>query len=533
MPAQRILELRGQRQQPGVPAGGPEQLRTERQPGVGEPGGDVDRRPAQDVPRPGVRAGRDHGLVRTATVEPGEGADPQRRGGGGRRQQHVVAAEQRADASLLAGFGGARPAQHRAAQQPPHAGRPAGAPVQQRRVGHPRRPLPYPGGGARHEREADQPVLRVGLLDEVAEPGEGAGHRGHRSPYVRVERRGGGGERRLPGQRDAQAAGVAADGLAGRERRRAVQVAGVAAARRVQQQRRVLDGAGQRADTSDALERFGVRPGGEGAALRFDADQMRPGGGDTDRARAVGAERGGDQARGDGGGRTAGGAARGVVEMPGVAGVPEGGALGERPLAQLARVGLADDDRTGCAQPPYHLGVVRLDGELPGAAERGGLARDIHVVLDRHRYAEERQPFPGREPAVGVRGFRLGGLGAQAAEGVDGGRGGGDAVQAAADERGGGGLTAGQRGGLAGEPFRRSPGTGQGGAALAALAALVDAHGVRLPGLRRTAVPGRLCGGRPPGNDAPWRGASSPGGRGRAGRMGPGRLRVARPSTAG
>jgi hypothetical protein len=36
------------------------------------------------------------------------------------------------------------------------------------------------------------------------------------------------------------------------------------------------------------------------------------------------------------------------------------------------------------------------------AAERRGLPREIHVVLDRDRHAEQGQPFPRRQPPVGL-----------------------------------------------------------------------------------------------------------------------------------
>lgn len=191
------------------------------------------------------------------------------------------------------------------------------------------------------------------------------------------------------------------------------------AARRVQEEGRVRDRTGQGAVDRDALEGLGARPGRDASALRLDADQLGPGGGDAHRAGAVRAEGGGNQAGGDGGGRTAGRAARGVALVPGVAGGAEGGALGEGPLAQLAGVGLADDDRTGRAQPPYRLAVLGHRRELAGAAERGRLARHVRVVLHGHRDAEQRPAPARRQLPVGGVGFGERRLGPHEPEGVE------------------------------------------------------------------------------------------------------------------
>ena len=75
--------------------------------------------------------------------------------------------------------------------------------------------------------------------------------------------------------------------------------------RGVEHQRRIGHGAGQHAVDGDAVERFRQRPGGDAAALRLDAHQVRPRGGDADAAGAVGADRGGHQPRGHRGRATA------------------------------------------------------------------------------------------------------------------------------------------------------------------------------------------------------------------------------------
>jgi len=70
--------------------------------------------------------------------------------------------------------------------------------------------------------------------------------------------------------------------------------------------------------------------------------------------------------------------------------VPERRSAGERPLAQFAGVGLADNDGTRGAQPPDHLGVGLGDPHLAVGAEPGGCACDVDVVLDRDRDAQQR-----------------------------------------------------------------------------------------------------------------------------------------------
>ncbi|CAM5442275.1 hypothetical protein SCALM49S_05897 [Streptomyces californicus] len=102
-------------------------------------------------------------------------------------------------------------------------------------------------------------------------------------------------------------------------------------------------------------------------------------------------------------------------------------------------------------------------GPLPGAAEVGGQARHVGVVLDGDRYAEERQPLPRREPAVGLGGLGQGRFGAQVAEGVEGGLGGLDTGEGVGHQGGGGGGPLGQATGALGESGERR---GDGGGAV-------------------------------------------------------------------
>jgi hypothetical protein len=62
------------------------------------------------------------------------------------------------------------------------------------------------------------------------------------------------------------------------------------------------------------------------------------------------------------------------------------------PVGEVHRhVGLADDDRARCLQPPHQLGIVRGDGVLEARmAEGGGKPFDVEAFLDRHRHAEQR-----------------------------------------------------------------------------------------------------------------------------------------------
>lgn len=256
---------------------------------------------------------------------------------------------------------------------------------------------------------------------------------------------------------------VAAGGVGGAHGGRAVEVLGVRSGDGVQEQRRVGDRTGEGAVHGEPLEGVAVRVDRDASALRFDADEVRPRGGDAHGSGAVRAEGGGDEPGGDGRRRSAGGAARGVRGVPGVAGGPEGGAFGEGPLAQFAGVGLADDDGSGGAQPADRLAVGGGRGQRAVAAEVGGQARHIGVVLDRDRHAEERQPLPRREPPVGLGGLGEGRFGPQVAEGVEGGLGGLDAGEGVGHERGRGGGGVGEPAGALRESGHRR-GNGGGGA---------------------------------------------------------------------
>ena len=143
----------------------------------------------------------------------------------------------------------------------------------------------------------------------------------------------------------------------------------------------------------------------------------------------------GDQAGSHGRRAAARRAAGRVLTRPRVAGVPEARPAGERPLAELAGVGLADDHRPGRAQPTHHLGVLGGWADVPLGAVRRGHTGDVDVVLHRDRHAQQRRAFPGGAAAVGVGGVGERLLGEHHPERVERRLAGVDGVQAAAHER--------------------------------------------------------------------------------------------------
>lgn len=309
------------------------------------------------------------------------------------------------------------------------------------------------GGGPGDEGEADQPVAGAGLLDVVAEPGEGFGELGDGAPDVRVGRVAGEGGRGPQGEADAQPARITAGRAGGVDGGRAVRVTGVRSRSGVQEEGGVRDRTGQGAVDREALEGVAVRVDGDPAALRLDADEVGPGCGDTDGARTVGTQCGGDEPCRDRRGGAPGGTARGVRGVPGVAGGAEGAPFREGPLSQLAGVGLADDDGPGGPEPADGLAVGGGGRQRAVAAEVGGQAYHVGVVLDRHRDPEQREPLPRREPPVGVRGLGERGLVTQLTEGVEALMARLDARERPGDQRGGGRPALGELPGAVHEPW--------------------------------------------------------------------------------
>ena len=112
----------------------------------------------------------------------------------------------------------------------------------------------------------------------------------------------------------------------------------------------------------------------------------------------------------------------------------KGRPAGERPLTQLAGVGLADDHRARRPQPSHHLGVLVGPPDVSVGAEPGGHPRDVDVVLDRDWNAKQRK-FLAR-PSFAVRFGRIGQclFGQHHAERVEGGLARSDGVERSAHQ---------------------------------------------------------------------------------------------------
>jgi hypothetical protein len=188
------------------------------------------------------------------------------------------------------------------------------------------------------------------------------------------------------------------------------------APRRVEQDRGVEHGTRERTDAGQPVERLGVGPGRDPSALGLYSHQIGPGSGDPHGAEAVGSQRRGHEPGRNGRRRPAGRATWRVVEVPRVAGHAERRPLGDRPLPELRRRGLADDHRAGRFQPPHGLGIAGLALERPRAPERGRLAGEVEVVLDRHGRPQERESLAGRAAPIGLIGLDQRRLGAHAPE---------------------------------------------------------------------------------------------------------------------
>jgi hypothetical protein len=111
---------------------------------------------------------------------------------------------------------------------------------------------------------------------------------------------------------------------------------------------------------------------------------------------------------------------------------------GERPLAQLAGVRLADDDRTGGLQAANHLRIVGGGSDVSVGAERGGHTSNVDIVLDRDRDAQQGCGVTGRPAPVGRRSVGQRRLGEHHPEGVQCGLAHIDGVQGTADQLSGG-----------------------------------------------------------------------------------------------
>ena len=107
-----------------------------------------------------------------------------------------------------------------------------------------------------------------------------------------------------------------------------------------------LDRARQRTVAGDAVERIGVGPRGDAAALGLEADEPGPRRGDAHRTGAVRPDRARDEPGRDRRRRPRARPARRAAEVPRVAGHAEGDRVTGRPLPELRRRRLAHDHRT-------------------------------------------------------------------------------------------------------------------------------------------------------------------------------------------
>src|ERR1700744_2243454 len=122
----------------------------------------------------------------------------------------------------------------------------------------------------------------------------------------------------------------------------------------------------------------------------------------------------------------------------------EAGSAGERPLAQFAGVGLADDHGTGGLEAANHLRVLRGRLHIPGGAEGGWLPGDVDIVFDRDRHTQQWRLVAGGAAAVRLGGVGQRRLGEHHPEGVQRRLAEADGVQRVTYQLGRGHLTAGQ-----------------------------------------------------------------------------------------
>ena len=159
-------------------------------------------------------------------------------------------------------------------------------------------------------------------------------------------------------------------------RRCGVGVAGLGAGSAIEHEGAVAHAAADDvADGEPAPALAGVGRHGDARPRRLEAEEAALGRGDADRAAAVGRMRHGEDAGDHGCRRAARGAARRVLEVPGVAGWPVEPRLGGGVEAELGRGGAAEDDEARLPAARQVGAVVVGDVVVEeAAAEAGGLA---------------------------------------------------------------------------------------------------------------------------------------------------------------
>jgi len=156
-----------------------------------------------------------------------------------------------------------------------------------------------------------------------------------------------------------------------------------------QGQRRVAHVTGQRADLVQARGEGHQAIAAHAAIGGLETDHAAETGGLADRAAGVRAQGQRHHGRGHRGGAAARGAARHVVEAPGIARRVEAAVLGRRAHGELVEVALADDDAVGGANPLDDVSIVWCAEVFEDAAGTGGgqAVGGAHVVFDGHGHA--------------------------------------------------------------------------------------------------------------------------------------------------
>ena len=171
---------------------------------------------------------------------------------------------------------------------------------------------------------------------------------------------------------------------------------------------------GRARDRAALVERRGVGDHAvarDDAVGRLDSRQVAHRRGLADRTAGVGAGGRRREKRGDGGGRSARGAAGNTSGIPGIARDAEIRGLGRRAHGELVHVRLAEDDRAGGVETLDHRGVVGADEIVEHLRAAGRQpACGAEDVLLRERNPGERPGFARRALLVGGPGLREGPL---------------------------------------------------------------------------------------------------------------------------
>ena len=175
-------------------------------------------------------------------------------------------------------------------------------------------------------------------------------------------------------------------------------------------------------------------PVGVRSRVGFRADQAVAARRDADRAAAVVGVRDRDDAGGDRRRRAAARSAGAAPAHPGIVNRAVEDGLGGGVVAELGRLGGADQDQAGAAEARHQLGVVREDDAAREAAaeverDPGGVADQL---LDHERHAAERPVGDAGRDLLGAR------VGEHLEHGVESGVDAGDAVERRLPQLGGG-----------------------------------------------------------------------------------------------